>query len=101
MSIQSWRMMVPQFTGKIKEQFVEWVAGLRTVGGRTQGRDETSPWTTPLQERTPWTAEADHQDNIIETLTNNGYGVTLEEKGQETLNNHFEITQGKTEAIQD
>ena len=38
-------------------------------------------------------------DNNIETLRNNGYDNTLEEKGQEALENHFDMRQGK--AIQD
>ena len=38
-------------------------------------------------------------DNNIEALSNNGYENTLEEKGREALDNHFDMRQGK--AIQD
>ena len=30
-------------------------------------------------------------DNIITTLRNNGYGNTPEEKGQEALDNYFDV----------
>ena len=40
-------------------------------------------------------------DNIIETLRNNGYGDTLEEQGQEALDNYFILRQGEAEAIQE
>ena len=39
--------------------------------------------------------------NVIETLRNNGYGDTLEVKGQEALDNYFDMRQGAAEAIQD
>ena len=34
-------------------------------------------------------------DNNIETLSNFGYGDTFEEKGQEALDNYFDVRQGK------
>ena len=40
-------------------------------------------------------------DSIIETLSNNGYGDTLQEKGQVVLDNYFDMRLGKAEAIQD
>ena len=40
-------------------------------------------------------------DNISVTLRNNGDGDTLEEKGQEALDNFFDMRQGEAEAIQD
>ena len=40
-------------------------------------------------------------DNIIQCLKDNGYGELLEELGQEALDNHFHMRQGKTESIQD
>ena len=40
-------------------------------------------------------------DIIIETLRNNGYGDTLEEKGQAALDNNFDMRQGKAEVSQD
>ena len=40
-------------------------------------------------------------DNLIETLSNIGCGDALEEKGQEALDNYFDVGRGKAEAIQD
>ena len=100
---------VPQFNGNTNEKFVEWV----TVRlWEAEHKDETKYWATPLQERTLWTAEAHHQDiawsgrsrkphcgqnhlKRSETMAT----VTLEEKGQETLDNCLDARQGKTDAI--
>ena len=40
-------------------------------------------------------------DNIIQCLNDNGYGELPEELGQEALDNHFDMRQGKAESIQD
>ena len=40
-------------------------------------------------------------DNIIQCLKDNGYGELPEELGQEALDNHFDMRQGKAESILD
>ena len=40
-------------------------------------------------------------DNIIQCLKDNGYGELPEELGQEALDNHIDMRQGKAESILD
>ena len=40
-------------------------------------------------------------DNIVQTLKDDGYGDTPEEKCQEALDNYSDTRRGKAEAIQD
>ena len=41
------------------------------------------------------------RDNIIQCLTDDGYGELPEDLGQEALDNYFDMRQGKAESILD
>ena len=106
---------VQQFSRKINETFVEWVTDVRLW--ETEHKDETRRRLGPSLNRRgllgqpkqivkTLLGQGDLANFTVEktsstTLRNNGYGDTLEEKGQEALDNYFDVRQGKAEAIQD
>ena len=103
---------VPQFSGKFNEKFVECVTDVRLW--EPEHKDETKPRLGPRLNKGGLLGQPKQiiktlldqgdlvnfsVDNIIDTLRNNGYGDTLAEKGQEALDNYFDMRQPKT--IQD
>ena len=103
---------VPQFSGKINETFVEWVADVKLW--EAEHKDEAKPCLGPRFPSKGFLGQPEQiikkllghgdlanapVDNIIETLRNNGEGDTLGEKGQEALDNYFDTKLRNAEAI--
>ena len=103
---------VRQFSGKINEQFVEWVTDLRHW--EAEHKDETKPRVGSRLHRRGLLGDPKH---IIKTLLGQGdlanfavrttsrrsekcYGDTFEEQAQQALDNHFDMRQGRAEAFQ-
>ena len=103
---------VRQFSGKINEQFVEWVTDLRHW--EAEHKDETKPRVGSRLHRRGLLGDPKH---IIKTLLGQGdlanfavrttsrrsekcYGDTFEEQDQQALDNHFDMRQGRAEAFQ-
>ena len=104
---------VPQFHGRIDEEFAEWEidSKLWEAEYKEDDRDRLGPKLyrrglrglkiivkTKLgtQDLSQFTV-----DNIIQCLKDNGHGELPEELGQDALDNHFDMRQGKAESIQD
>ena len=105
---------VPQFYGGINEKFAEWETDVRLwqVEFKVEDRERWGPRVyrrgfhrqPKIILKTKLGTEDVAQftvDNIIQCLIDNGYGVLLEELGQEALDNYFHMRQGKAESIQD
>ena len=105
---------VRRFSGKINEHFVEWVIDVRL--SEAELKDETKPRLGPRLHRRGLLGQPKQMiqtlrlvretanftvDNSIDTLRNDGFGESLEEKGQEALYSDFDRRQGKAEMIQD
>ena len=105
---------VPQFYGRIDEEFAEWETDVRLwqVEFKVEDRDRLGPrlYRRGLhgQPKTIVKTKLGTQDaaqftvdNIIKCLKDNAYGELPEELGQEALDNYFDMRQGKAESIQD
>ena len=100
---------VPQFYGRIDENFAEWETDVRLwqVEFKLEDRDRLGPrlYRRGLhgQPKTIVKTKLGTQDvsvdNIIQCLKDNGYGELPEELGQEALDNYFDMRQGKAESI--
>ena len=103
---------MPQFYGRIDEQFGEWETDVRLwqVEFKLEDRDRLGPrlYRRGLhgQPKTIVITKLGTQDlsqftvdNIIQCLEDNGYGELPEELGQEALDNYFDMRQGKAESI--
>ena len=105
---------VPQFNGRIDEKFAEWETDVRLwqVELKLEDLDRLGPrlyrrglhghpkiivkTNLGTQDVSQFTV-----DNIIQHLKDNGYGELREELGQGTLDNYFDMRQGKAESILD
>ena len=100
---------VPQFYGRIDENFAEWETDVRLwqVEFKLEDRDRLGPrlYRRGLhgQPKTIVKTKLGTQDvsvdNIIQCVKDNGYGELPEELGQEALDNYFDMRQGKAESI--
>ena len=105
---------VPQFYGRIDEKFAEWETEVRLwkVEFKVEDRERLGPrlyrrglhGQPKIIVKTKLGTQHVAQftvNNIIQCLKDNGYGELLEERGQEALDNCFDMRQGKDENIQD
>ena len=107
---------LPQISGKINETFVERVTGvkLREVehkdGTKNHALSHASTGENSMDSRSRSSRLClgreilanFTEENIITTLRNTDWkGTLLKKKGQEALDNYFDMRQGKAEAIQD
>ena len=105
---------VPPFYGRLDEKFAEWETDVRLwqVEFKVEDRDRLGPrlYRRGLhgQPKTIVKTKLGTQDvsqftvgNIIQCLKDNGFGELPEELGQEALDNHFDMRQGKAESILD
>ena len=105
---------VPQFYGRIDENFAEWETDVRLwqVEFKLEDRDRLGPrlyrrslhGQPKIIVKTKLGTQDVSQitvDNIIQCLKDNGYGELPEELGQEALENYFDMRQGKAESILD
>ena len=105
---------VPQFYGRIDENFAEWETDVRLwqVEFKLEDRDRLGPrlyrrglhGQPKIIVKTKLGTQDVAQftvDNIIKCLRDNGYGELPEELGQEALDNYFDMRQGKAESILD
>ena len=105
---------VPQFYGRIDDNFAEWETDVRLCQDefKVEDRDRLGPrlyrrglhGQPKIIVKTKLGTQDVAQftvDNIIKCLKDNGYGELPEELGQEALDNDFDMRQGKAESIQD
>ena len=105
---------VPQFHGRTDETFAECEIDVRLwqVEFKVEDRDRLGPrlyrrglhGQPKIIVKTKLGTQDVAQftvDNIIQCLKDNGYGELPEELGQEALDSHFDMRQGKAESIQD
>ena len=101
---------VPQFYGRIDEKFAEWETDVRLwqVEYKVEDRDRLGPIGLHGQPKIIVKTKLGTQDvsqftvdNIIQCFKDNGFGERPEELGQETLDNYFDMRQGKAESILD